>query len=494
MSLTKTVGLFAGTTLAITGAAFASTEANTDAMREIENLKKELAALKQESGANFLNEARAAEIKGLVQDVLADADTRSSLQGAGATAGWDNGFFLSSADGNFRLNIQGGGQIRWTWNHADVDDAVDPTGKENSWGFAVRRTSLAFAGHIVDPSWQYRVSLGLFDNSGDYDGETVGGTAFLNDMWILKDFGGFYVRAGQFNAPYSREALLDDYQIQFLDRSNTNYAFGLGRTQGVELGYLAEQWRIAASYSDGVGINSPTQNRGFASGFSPGTTFAVTGRAEIKLAGTWKQFEKEQSWRGEEFGLLLGVGGYFQHGRNPRGLPDPTGGLGGAFGAAYGTDGEQYGFTADVTADFGGLNATGSVFYFHDDEFAVGGASVTPNDTTAYGFLGQLGFFLTEDFELVGRYEYGDFDNLGGPGASLGAFPINGNTQSTATVGFNWYFGKNRAKWQTDFGYAFHTMELFANNGNGWRFDGVDGAGEAEEGQFMLRTGLTFSF
>lgn len=478
MSLTKTVSLVAGTTLALSGAVFGSTtEANNDAQAQINLLRAEIAELKNQDSANWLTEQRASEIKGLVQDVLADADTRASLQGAASTAGWDNGFFLASADGNFRLNVSGNAQIRWTWSHRDIDDNVDPDGEENNWGFATRHTSLTFSGHIVDPSWRYNVSFGFFDDSGDYDGEGTTGTAFLTDMYVLKDFGnGFYLKAGQFVAAYSRERMMSDSGLQFLDRSNSNYVFGLGRTQGVELGFIADMFRIAGAYSDGVGPNSPTQNRGFNpnNGTSPPTDFAINGRAEIKFAGNWKQFEYDQSFRGEEFGLLAGIGGYYQ-----------TGNQGGAgFPGGTATDGDDYGFTADVTANFGGWNILAAAYWQTSDEEWVG-AAPGAGDFDRSGLMAQVGFFLTDDFELVGRYEYGDFDNQG---------LSDGNTQSTATIGANWYFAKNRAKWQTDLSYAFHSMGDFAVAGNGWYVDGVDGDGDAEDGQYVFRTGININF
>jgi len=500
MSLSKTVGLFAGTTLTLTSVAFGSTEANTDALKQIADLRAEIASMKAAaSGDNWLTEQRSAEIKGLVQDVLADADTRSSLQGAGGSAGWDNGFFLASADGNFRLNVSGGGQARWSFNRRSGSYGD----RSPAWGFQTATTELAFSGHIVDPSWQYRVSVGLFGSEGDYVGVAgeTNGSAYLKDMFILKDFGGWYLKAGQFQAPYSRERLMSDYTQSFIARSNSNYVFGLGRTQGIEAGYLSDMFRVAVAYADGLSPRSATQNAGYPNSAgnvtSPEYGFSMVGRVEVKLAGNWKQFEAAQSWRGDDFALMLGVGGYWQTGQlQPDANPQTTDFLI--------REGNSYGVTADATAGFGGFDVYGAFYYSQTNDgidptsptYAFFGTGTPAPTMRSFGALLQGGFFLTDDFQLVARYEYGDVGGLGTTGATVGgatgAIATN-NLQSIASFGANWYFAKNRAKWQADFGYSFVPLGVFAQNGNGWQLDYSD-SGAFTEDQWLFRTAVTFSF
>ena len=88
-----TLGLAAAMVAA--GPAFASTGDDIqDLRRELDELRAdnaqtraELAELKAEHGQDWLSEQRASEIRGVVQDVLADAETRTSLQDSGAMAG-----------------------------------------------------------------------------------------------------------------------------------------------------------------------------------------------------------------------------------------------------------------------------------------------------------------------------------------------------------------------------------------------------------------------
>jgi hypothetical protein len=80
-------------------------DAEIDELRsEVSHLRDTVAELRStvqefQAGDDWLTQQRADEIRGLVRDVLADADTRASLLQDGMTAGWDKGFFLGSADG-----------------------------------------------------------------------------------------------------------------------------------------------------------------------------------------------------------------------------------------------------------------------------------------------------------------------------------------------------------------------------------------------------------
>ena len=88
MNLTKRVGFLAGAAaLVLTGGSFADTssqETNEQLRARVADLESRLAAV--EKGDNWLTEQRANEVRGLVRDVLADADTRASLLAQGMTA------------------------------------------------------------------------------------------------------------------------------------------------------------------------------------------------------------------------------------------------------------------------------------------------------------------------------------------------------------------------------------------------------------------------
>ena len=441
MSLTKTVGFFAGTTLAIGGAAFGADQ-NSELAAEVANLKAQIAEMKNSQGDAWLTEQRASEIRGIVTDVLADADTRSSLQGSGAGAGYNGGFFMSSADGNYSMKLNVLEQVRWTFNNRN--DAG--TGEDQTWGFENKRTRLTFGGNMVDSTWSYKVAYYFaYSNDVEFDGASP----VLADAFVAKDMGGgLSFTVGQFKLPFSGEYGTDAGNLQFNDYSTISNAFADGYGQGLMLSYSADAFRAAVAYVNA--LNQVDANWG--SG-SPSDEFALTGRAEFKLSGTWDQFNNAMSFRGEEMGVLIGAGVNW--------ADSNTAG-----------DGDVFGATVDVTVDFGGANVMGAFYWDNNDDAAPAGEN-------PWGFTLQGGVFVSDDVELVARYEYGDPD-------------ANSNDFSTLTFGANWYLAQNTAKFGFNFGYAFDGIggiwETPAS-GNNWLEDGA-----GEDGQWMLQAQMSFSF
>ena len=458
MSLTTRFGLVAGTTaLAIAGSAFGGAESENDALAQIAELKRELAELKQADGQDWLTEQRAGEIRGIVQDVLADADTRTSFQNSGAMAGWNKGFFLASPDGNFRLNVSGFMQVRWTMNHRSGDNSA-MLGNSYEWGWENANTYLDFSGNVVDPSWTYHVR-GNFANGN-------AGVMGLTFASVTKDFGdGMSVTAGQFRGPWLRETLVDDpYQLG-VDRSVMNAYFSQGFNQGIQLNYESDQFRGNAFIGDGIVPANGTVAQGTVFSNSANTTwnntptnYAIAARGEYKISGTWDQFNDFTSFRGEEGGMMVGVAGFYERGNQNAGNLDGV---------------KAYGLTADFSWEMGGANLFAS--------FVWTGANGDGISTShPWGFNVQGGYFVSDDVEVFGRYSYVDYD-FDAPGADFNKF--NG-----ITVGANYFFSAN-VKATVEWGMNLNQFGSNTANAQGFRQDAND-----QDGQWALRAQLQLMF
>ena len=463
MSLTKTVGFVAVTTLAVGGAAFGN-----DFQAQIADLQAQIAELKGAQGGQWLTEQRAAEIRGIVTDVLADADTRSSLQGAGASSGYNGGFFISSADGAFSLKMNMLEQIRWSMN--DRDGAT-----HQAQGFENKRTRISFSGNVVDSTWTYKTSFyfgysnnaefgnGLGVNPDTFTPEVSNGDGtFLADASVSKDFGnGLSLTAGQFKNPFSAEYNLDAGNMQFSDYSLVNtilgQADGPGYGQGLQLGYAADQFRGNFAY-----VNSLNQSNSNWSAISPAdddgdqSEWAISLRGEFKFAGDWAQFNDAQSWKGEAYAGMIGFGYASQNYSDDLIAATPD-------------IGTPTWWTLDATVEFGGANVAAAYYSFDGDATNV--------EITAFTFAG--GVFLTDNFEVVARYENFDVDN--------------GPEVSTFTVGGNYYMAKNTAKVGVELGFGLDPIIVDATYAN-WLEDGFAADGTQNDGQWVLRAQMSLSF
>jgi hypothetical protein len=421
--------------------------------QEMENLRKENQAMKGQidelrakTDADWLTEARANEIRGLVQDVLADADTRASLLQEGITGGWSDHFFLSDPSGKFLLVFEGSMQIRWVFNYHDEPDRY-------RHHFENTRTWLTFRGHVFSPDWEYLVR-------GDFSRSNGNNT--LLDAWVryaLSDE--WSLRFGQFKLPFEREELVSDFQQLAVERSLITQATTVGRSQGIELTYAAGSSRLSGALSDGASPGSGLSAalggaRTNTTALSEGVEYAVTARYEHLLAGTWDQFEDFTSPPGDEFGLLAGVAAHYQRAEST-GLPGASREL------VWG------GLTADVSAEFGGANLYGAFTYLYVDSqfFQVGALNVI-------GVVLQAGVYVAPKWEVFVRGEYGQMDFRGH--GTLAVPDLN-----LATIGVNYYIDGHDVKWTNDFGVGISRIGGsspgnlgFANDLAGWRFEGPD--------------------
>ncbi len=491
MTLTKYVGILASG-LALTGAASAQGTDTASAIAErdaIAQLKAEVANLKSQNGDKWLTEERAAEIKSLVKDVLADSETRTSLQGSGATSGYNNGFFISSADGNFKLNLSLLTQARFTWNYQPGENIGTPSLGRNlggniyaqvegtgtvsgtgdgvsTWAFENRRTQMAFAGNIVDPSWTYMTRLNYGSAIDPYTPEA--GALVLQDAWVNKDFGnGVGLKVGQFKSPFMAESLRNDGAQLTAERSVVDYYFSGGYTQGIMLNYSSDQIRAMGSYNNGPRAQNGTWST------NSNNSISLAGRVEFKAMGSWSQFDNETSLKSDESGLVIGaaIQYYNNRGQSVDGRYNPAVNSE-IYGGSYNyqivdeTDPANpvvldsgtntisttgaVDWTVDATFKSGGLNLS-AAFVGANGTYEIDG-NPAAGDFTSYGMVVQGGYRFTDSLEAFGRWEWMNVAN----GAADPSGPYGGTAEDVnniLTFGMNVYAGTNM-KWTTQFGIS----------------------------------------
>jgi phosphate-selective porin len=400
---------------------------------------------------NAWSDQNADEVRALVAEMMNDAQTRSSLLQSGATAGHDGKFFIGSADGNFRLNVGGQIQFRYLANFRDDAFNDDPATDRNeadddtTLGFQTRRTKIWFEGHIFDPNLYYKV-VGAFDRGDD-------GVFELEDAYVGYKFdNGLDVRWGQFKLPFMREELVSSTKQLAVERSNTNEFFNQGRSQGVQVAWMNEQFRATGAFSDGFNSANTdfTQDR---------SDFAFTGRVEYLAMGDWKQFEQFTSFRGTADGLMLGGAIHWQD--DAEEVDNPID--------------DFFAYTLDVSWQSDGWNLFG----------ALTGASVSGDgpagDSDPFGFVVQGGVFMSEDWELFARYDFTDGDAL--------------NDYSEITFGVNYYMHKQAAKFTFDVVWALdETIDNAGGPTSAVISTGTGLLASQESDQFVLRAQFQLVF
>ena len=346
----------------------------------------------------------------LARELLSDAGARASFQASGATSGHDGRFFLASSDGNFKLRASGEIQFRY---HGTFN-ADSAGGDSVASGFQLSRTRLDLQGHILNPQLTYRVLTNINRESGSLELQDAYGEYRLD--------GGVSVRWGQFKVPFDREFFgTSPTQTQTIERSIISSVFRLDRSQGVQLSYESERWRVFGAVSDG----RRAPNTAYYD--AAGADVALSGRAEFRVGEAgWRQFRDQSAFRGDKPGVLIGVGGHWQQ-DGSTGAP-----------SSAGDDTDLFAWTADAGYESDGWNVLGGI---------TGRAIEWDGDSyTDWGLFAQGGVFVSDNAELFARYARVIPDD----GRSGGSDDF-----SSITAGVHYYFfrGSHAAKLSAEMTY-----------------------------------------
>jgi hypothetical protein len=341
-------------------------------------------------------------------------------------------------------------QFRYLVNFRD-----DDTGNDFESGFQARRTKVNFSGEI-NKDWFYRIE-------GAW--EDVESSSFtLEDAYAGYKFAnGVKARWGQFKLPLLREELVSDSRQLAVERSVTNGAFTQGWSQGVELSYAQEAWRLAGAFSDG--LNS--RNTDFNTRESTGTfaiagegEYAFTARFEYMFSGNWEMFDDFTANKGQDFGSMLGVAAHWQESDNTASPAD--------------VDRDTLEYTADISFEGDSWNLYGAFIGRYEEFSTLGGSDTDFHDM---GFVIHGGYRFAENTELFARWDSMILDDDRG---------LTEDTFNFLTVGLNQYYAGHAAKASVDVMYAFESTNL-AGAAFGTGGTGVGLLGDDEDGEIVIR-------
>jgi len=388
------------------------------------------------------------ETRAVVAEMLADADSRTSL--LAADGGHQDGhFFLGSDDGAYSLTVYGLAQFRYMMSFRSDDNTVGArAGDDFESGFQTARTRIGMTGHVISRDWTYRVQGAFSQSTGSFG---------LEDAYVeyrLSEALG--LRWGQFKLPLLREELVDDpYQLT-VERSVMNSIFTQGRSQGVAMKWNSSWMNATAALSDGLNSANTDFTAPGGTGLVPigEADWALTGRAEFLLAGAMQNMEDFTAPQGAPLGVMIGVAGHYQQSPNTPALGD--------------VDRDLFEYTVDATIEGGGWNVFGA-FVGRWDKFRAGAADVEFND---FGALVQAGIRVAPNTELFGRWDAVFMDDDRG---------LSEHDFHFVTVGGNQYIAGHAAKFTADAVVALDkTPDLVAlgalpNTGVGLLGDGDSG-------------------
>lgn len=367
---------------------------------------------------------------------------------AQSTAGYDDGFFIASEDGAYRLRANAMLQARYTYEDIDEGEGADRTFES---AFSLPRARLKLGGHVFSEDWRY-----------GFQADFGSGFVTLRDYYVdaaLGD-GGARLRIGQFKRPFSRQFLNSGGALELVDRAITHAAFGASR----DLGLMVHNGQPGDGLEWALGVFNGTGDRPRFSGTADVDLTTGEGTVSGSFRNVPDQFDP----------MLVGRLAYDFGGEAGRIWAYDEGDLdGGPLRAAVGIS-----VVGDFdVADEGAMAVLAEVDYIikvdgfaHSSALYVALAEDPSSDDDAlsleaYGLHTQLAYLIDETVQPAVRYALVDYDD--GDAAD--------RTEITGGVGV--LFGRGHdLKWTTDAGYL------------------VTGRGDGARGDVLARTQLQLAF
>lgn len=364
------------------------------------------------------------EVRAIVREVMADAETRTSMQG-GAGAAYNDGFVMGNGDFTLKLNAYT--KFRYSVNFRSksaITGAPAPAnvgGRNNvESGFSNRQTSVTLSGTAANPNLGYNFRFTSANDAGTWINDDAFITAKLGEGWM--------VTAGQFKLPLLREELVSDINSLFADRGVVNAFFTGNRSQGAMLSYTQDSWDAHVMLSDGLRAANTATTAAVES------SYAITGRVNVRLMGNGKALADFTSNPNETDPSLM-VGGaihWQQASQNPANL----------------TGRDVILYTVDAQFEQAGFNLFAAFVGSNTKNNTAAGPSPQGN---AFGFNAQGGYRWNQNDELFVRYDGLFLNKTLGTVVPGGGATVSPKNYHFISFGYNRYiFGTQNARFTLD--------------------------------------------
>jgi len=364
-------------------------------------------------------------------------------------AGFKKGFFLKSADGDFKLKIGARVQTRYQYDAVDGvgDTADDGAGADDKQSFSIPRARLTLKGNAYGKDLTYKFQ-----------------TDFGKGLVNLKDFFANYkfsdsvqIRVGQWKRPFSRQQINSSSKLSLVDRAITDKLYGAGRDIGIAVHNNYEkspEFEWAFGVFNGTSVKpaikttvtvDKVEEEVVASSKMSNTISrlqpAFVGRVGYNMGGIKGYSEGDH--KGGDFRLAVGLGAMYLH--NYADDNDPT-----ALRA-----------NLDFIMKVSGFSLSGAAYLAMDEVDSS-------LEMTSLGLHAQASYLLADVYQPVLRVEWKMPEETSAANED----------QKVATLGFNWFINGHKVKWQTDVSMILST----------------DGTTDGEQTDMRLRSQLQFAF
>ncbi len=425
-------------TLLVSAAIVAAEE---ELSEENRRLRDEIAALKAGDPEAGLRKA--------IEDYLA-GPRPEEMPAVPATAEYQGGFALRSADGMHLLRLNLWGRAGWSWlrDHSEAHGITQA-------GFHLHDLRVRLSGHAYSERLVYLVDLQFSPEDGrfedDHEAISEARLTYRRPPWRW-----LRLRIGKMRPAFTAEEQAADEALVLAERGLVHEFFTVGRSLGLAAileGVRGGRSRAELSITNGSerfdpagGFVGDDKRRAFS--FRWARTLVGEGDPSLHIAYEGSPYDDPQRT------LVAGIGIHGEENRIPGSMPA-----------------EFVQATADLTWRHRGTYASVQVFLRRN---RAGGTPDLGEDDDDVGAQAIVAHFLVpRKFELAARVGWLDYASHVDPGGDL----------IEATVGFNFYWTNEHDRFQghrmrvtVDWGYAEHVVQPSGpggwpeGHGRGWQF------------------------